>query len=312
MSIPWQLRIVVIMNRQAGLNLLVRAATEAVQQWARDTKGMRMGILVVIHTFGADMKWHPHIHLVVTGGGLSLDGKHWIATDPRFLMHHGGLKKRWKYQVSTRMKRAHRQKKWRFPKSKNFLKLYPCFAAMLNKLWNLTWYAYIGASLLDPRFSVQYIGRYTKRAVLAEYRIVHYDGKIVRFSFKDYAGGGRTSYMTLRIHTFIGRLIRHIPDKQFPMVRHAGLFSNRWKKQYLKQARAALRQSGVENSSEQKLSSWSERQRDFTGVDPLWCPACDQPLTWIGTFFGNWKDLQCLFKAAGKNSDIPSALLRPG
>jgi hypothetical protein len=163
-----------------------------------------------------------------------------------------------------------------------------------------------------PRFSVQYIGRYTKRAVLAEYRIVHYDAKIVRFSYKDYAGGGRTSYMTLKIHTFIGRLIRHIPDKQFPMVRHAGLFSNRWKKQYLKQARSALRQSEVENSGEQKPSSWTERQRDFTGVDPLWCPTCDQPLTLIGTFFGNWKDLQYLFKAAGKNADIPTALLRPG
>ena len=96
MAIPWQLRIVIIMNRKAGLNLLVHGATEAIQQWARDIKKMRMGILIVIHTFGADMKWHPHIHLIVTGGGLSLDGKRWIETDPKFLMHHGGLKKRWK------------------------------------------------------------------------------------------------------------------------------------------------------------------------------------------------------------------------
>ena len=81
--------------------------------------------------------------------------KRWIKTDPGFLMHHGGLKKRWKYQVSTRMKKAHRSAQWRFPKSKDFLKHYPCFAAVINKLWNLTWYAYIGASLLDPRFSVQ-------------------------------------------------------------------------------------------------------------------------------------------------------------
>jgi hypothetical protein len=98
MAIPWQLRIVIIMNRRAGLNLLVHAASAAIQQWAGDIKGMRMGILIVVHTFGADMKWHPHIHLIVTGGGLSLDGKRWIATDPKFLMHHGGLKKRWKYK----------------------------------------------------------------------------------------------------------------------------------------------------------------------------------------------------------------------
>jgi hypothetical protein len=105
----------------------------------------------------------------------------------------------------------------RRPKSKDFLKQYPFFAAMLNKLWSLTWYAYIGASLLDPRFSIRYIGRYTKRAVMAEYRIVYYDGKIVRFSYKDYAQGAKTSYMTLKVYTFIGRLIRHIPDKHFPI-----------------------------------------------------------------------------------------------
>ena len=81
------------------------------------------------------------------------------------------------------MQKAHRQRPWRFPKSKHFLKHYPLFASMINKLWNLTCYAYIGASLLDPRFSVQYIARYTKRAVMAEYRIVYDDGKIVRLSY---------------------------------------------------------------------------------------------------------------------------------
>jgi len=173
------------------------------------------------------------VNLIVTGGGLSLDGKRWIETEPKFLMHHAGLKKRWKYQVTTRMKKAHREGQWRFPKSKGFLKQYPCFASMLNKLWNLTWYAYIGASLLDPRFSVTYIGRYRKRAVMAEYRITYYDGKIIRFSYKEYAEGGKTSFMTLKVHTFIGRLIRHIPDKDFPMIRYAGVFSNRWKQHYL-------------------------------------------------------------------------------
>jgi hypothetical protein len=75
------------------------------------------------------------------------------------------------------MKEAHRAGVWQLPKSASFLRHYPCFAAMLNKLWSLIWYAHIGSSLLDPRFSVRYIGRYTKRAVLAEYRITYYDGR---------------------------------------------------------------------------------------------------------------------------------------
>ena len=83
---------------------------------------------------------------------------------------------------------------------------------------------------------------------MAEYRITYYDGKIVRFSYKDYAEGGKTSFMTLKVHTFIGRLIRHIPDKHFPMIRYAGLFSNRWKQRYLSQARTALKQTDNDNT----------------------------------------------------------------
>jgi hypothetical protein len=299
------------MNRVEGLNLLVRAAVESVQQWARDVKSMRMGILAVIHTFGSDIKWHPHIHLIVTGGGLSLDGTLWIATDPRFLMHHGGLKKRWKYHVITRMKGAHKQGRWRFRSSEAFLKDYPRFAAMLNKLWKLTWYAHIGASLQDPSFSVRYIGRYTKRAVLAEYRITCWDAdkKLIRFAFKDYAQGGKTSYKTMKVHNFIARLIRHIPDRGFPMVRYAGLFCTRWKEGYLQQARTALVQSRAQSTPQ---STWAERQREHTGTDPLCCPHCNKPLTDLGMVFGSWDELEDLFIQAGDPRRIPEALLKPG
>lgn len=312
LTIPWQLRIVIIMNRELGLNLLVRSASEAVQKWSRDVKEMRMGILIVIHTFGSDLKWNPHIHLIVTGGGLSLDGKRWIETDPRFLMYHEGLRRRWKYQIITRMKDIHREGRLRFPKSKGFLKNYPCFAAILNKLWGIAWYVYIGASLLDPRFSVQYIGRYTKRAVIAEYRITYYDGKIVRFSFKDYAEGGKTSYMTIKVYTFIGRLIRHIPDKHFPMIRYTGLFCNRWKGQYLSLARNALNKPEPSGIEETNVTSWRERQCEYTGIDPLICPNCDQPLLFVGYFFGDWNELQFIFEKAGCDPSIPEILLRHG
>jgi hypothetical protein len=310
MSIPWQLRIVIKMNRKEGLNLLVHASNEAVQQWARYIKSMRMGIFTVIHTFGADMKWHPHVHLIVTGGGLTLDGKRWIETDPKFLMYHDGLKKRWKYQVITRMKKAHREGKWRFPKSKKYFEKYPVFAAMLNKLWWVTWYAYIGPSLLDPRFSIRYIGRYTKRAVMAEYRIVHYDGKVVRFSYKDYSEGGKTSYKTMKVNNFIARLIQHIPDKYFPMIRYSGLFSNRWKEVYLPQARIALNQSEPDDSIQKPEPSWAERQKEYTGVDPLICPHCHEPLVLISVTFGSWRDLQVLFNENGRDSNIPRPLLK--
>jgi hypothetical protein len=311
LSTPWQLRQLFAMNRVVCLNLLVRAAVEAVQQWARDVKGMRMGIVAVIHTFGSDLKWHPHIHLIVTGGGLSLDGTKWIATDPRFLMHHSGLKKRWKYQVISRLRATHKLGAFRFPGEASFLAAYPAFARWIKKLWPFTWYAHIGASLLDPRFSIRYVGRYTKRAVLAEYRIRRYDGKYVTISFRDYAKGGKTSYKTMKVMTFIARLIHHIPDKHFPMIRHAGLFASRWKKTYLEAANAALGHD-PQSSPPRQLPSWAERQQVLNGTSPLVCPKCNLPLVFVGAVFGPWHHVESLFIRAGISRRIPDALLNPG
>lgn len=313
LSTPWQLRTLIAWNRKAGLNILVRSAVEAVQQWARDVKKMRLGIIAVIHTFGSDLKWHPHIHLIVTGGGLSLDGKRWIETDKRFLMPHGGLKKRWKYQVVTRMRAAHKAGELKFHGTEGYLNLYPKFAKWIKRLWPFTWYAHIGASLLDPRFSIRYIGRYTKRAVIAEYRIVKYDGKYVTISFKDYAGGGNTKFKTMKVMTFIARLIHHIPDKHFPMIRHAGLFAGRWKRQYLQTAKIALGHSREpEPSSSEPVSTWEERQTIFNGTSPLVCPNCEIPLVFERMVFGPWHEVELVFINANSPRRIPDALLKPG
>ena len=96
------------------------------------------------------------------------------------------------------------------------------------------------------------------------------------------------------------------------MIRYAGLFSNRWKKQHLTQARTALSLPESDDSSENTKPLWAERQSDDTGINPLQCPSCDKPLTFVGCFIGNWKQLQHLFEKAGKDATIPAALLRPG
>ena len=98
------------------------------------------------------------------------------------------------------------------------------------------------------------------------------------------------------------------------MIRYAGLFCNRWRRQYLSQARIALNQSDPDDCDENTNPSWAERQIPlFSGsIDPLICPNCDKPLTFVGSFFGNWNELKYLFDIAGKDSTIPPALLRPG
>jgi hypothetical protein len=299
-SVPWQLRPVIAFNRKVGLNLVVRAACGCLKQWAEEQKGMRMGIIAVIHTFGGDIKWHPHVHLLVTEGGLSLDGRRWIRPyNDGWLIAEASLKKMWRYHCITAFRKAHRAGAFRFPKKSRFLKKFPCFNKMLSNLYQKIWYVHIGAALGDPGATVRYIGRYTKRAVLAEYRITHYDGKFVRFRFKDYAKGGKISYKHLPVLAFLGRLIRHIPDKHFKMIRYAGIFAPRWKARYLEQARAALQQPAAVTVPATSSLPWRERRLAAGDPDPLLCRICQLPMRLVGKIFGSHQKIAEYFEAAG-------------
>lgn len=305
-AVPAHLRGVLQFNRPKTLDILFHAATAALSQWARDQHAMRLGIVAVLHTFGSDLKWHPHLHLLVTEGGLSLDASRWVRPyGDGWLMDHRGLKSMWRYHVVRALREAHCAGELQFPKNAAFLSIYSCFNALLRRLYEMTWYAHIGTSLLDPRFTIRYIGRYTKRAVLAEYRITHYDRErgTVRFAFRDYAHGGGTSYKTLPVLAFLGRLIRHIPDKHFKTIRYAGLFATRWRKHYLAHARAALGQTAdpppPPADSTISLRSWRERHI-AQGTDPLECPTCRIPMRLVRRVFGPHGPIAELFRAAGK------------
>lgn len=308
LSAPWQLRPIMSFNREVCLSILARAGTSCLKQWASDQHGMRMGIVTVIHTFGADIKWHPHLHLLVTEGGLSLDGEAWIKPyNLGWLMSHAGLKKMWRYHVITAFRTAHKNGELRFPATSAFFKQFPSFNGLLKKLYDLTWYAHIGACLLDPSASLRYIGRYTKRAVLAEYRITFYDGKKVRFAFKDYAEGGKTSFKTLPVLAFIGRLVRHVPDKHFKMVRYSGLFATRWKSRYQELARHALGHEVAEDDpapegepteTPPSLLSWPERKQ-AEDPDALRCTRCGRTMVLREVAFGPHARIEKLFRAGG-------------
>jgi len=292
-TIPWELRTIALLNRKVVFNILFKAAVTSIQDWALSQHQMRMGIICVLHTFGSRLTFHPHIHAIVTGGGLSVDGTRWIKTDPKFLMPHTGLKKRWRYNVTALLRKAHKNGKLTFNQKTECLKTYKCFNGLLNKVYQYTWYVFIGASLLDPTVSVKYIGRYTKRAVLAEYRIVYCNDKIIRFLYKDYADNSKPKYKTLYIFSFIARLIRHIPDERFQMIRHCGLFANKYKAKYLSTARHLLGQPANHTENQRApLPNWRERQEAFTGKDPLRCPYCHQEMVLLDVLFGSHDNLK--------------------
>lgn len=264
------------MNREVCLSILARAATACFNQWARDQQDMKMRIVTLIHTFGADLKWRPHLHLLVTEGGLSLDGECWVRPyNLGWLMSHAGLKKMWKYHVVRALREAHRNGKPRFPAKASFLKLYNRFSNFLASSGSSP-----GTPTLEPAYWIPGPRSATSAATPSapcwpSTGLPHYDGKTVRFAFKDYAEGGKISSKTLPVLAFIGRLVRHMPDKHCEMVRYGGLVATRWRADNLARARRALGQDREEEDTLVPAATAAshvtrrERREAESGVEPL-------------------------------------------
>ena len=303
-TVPWQLRSICLINRRVVLNILFSAAAISLMSWTKANGGYIPGFYAVLHTFGSDLKFHPHLHILITAGGLSLDRKKWIAAPDNFLMPEKGLKKRWRFNVIKGLIKANDKGLLKMPfleKKGEYLNL----RGVISVISKLTWYIYIGARLLEIGMSVKYIGRYTKKPVIAETRIIRCDNKWVIFKYKDYANGRQISVKKMRLFTFITYLTQHIPDKYFRVVRPYGIFSNRKRKDLLPLAKQLLNQ-GVE-PEKVTIPNWRERQSLHHGHDPLICQNCSTEMRLFMVFFGP-PDYEMMTKLGFKNYEarIPS------
>lgn len=217
-TVPEEMRNLVLLNRKLLLNALFKLAASTVSSWTIPNKSYIPGITMVLHTFGRDLKFNPHIHILLTCGGLSCDYSRWLNN---FFIPHQALKPIWRYQVVSFIRKSIKKRLLVLPAS---VQCNP--NGFLNNLYSKTWYVSLGRKLPNARFTITYIGRYTKRPVIAESRILGYDGKLVLFCYKDQITS-KTFYVRLTVEDFIARLIRHIPDKGFRQIRYAGIFATR-------------------------------------------------------------------------------------
>ncbi len=217
-TVPDQVRTLILFNRKILLDALFKLAAATVTSWTIPNKAYYPGIVMVLHTFGRDIKFNPHIHMLMTCGGLSLDRSAWI--NNAFIPHEP-LKAIWRYNVISFIRKSAKKGLLTLPAHIN------CnLNRLLDSLYSKIWYVNLGKKLPNAAFTIIYIGRYTKRPVIAESRIVEYDGKFVLFHYEDHVAS-KTLYVRLTVEEFIARLIRHIPDKGFRQIRHAGIFGAR-------------------------------------------------------------------------------------
>lgn len=217
-------------NKREIYNLLMRASADTVIRVAADPKhlGARVGITSVLHTWGSAMTHHPHVHMIVPGGGLSADGARWIDCRRNFFLSVRVLSRLYRRLILDGLARLHDAGTLQFFGDHAELVDRAVFNAFLRPLRKIDWVVYAKEPFAGPKAVLAYLSRYTHRIAISNSRLIRFDAHSVTFKVKDYRvnGPGRHTTMTLKTGEFIRRFLIHVLPKGQHRIRHYGFFGN--------------------------------------------------------------------------------------
>jgi hypothetical protein len=243
-TLPAEIALVAFQNKAVVYDLLFQAAAETMLRIAADPKhlGARIGITAVLHTWGSALTHHPHVHMVVPGGGISLDGRRWISSSPAFLLPVRVLGKLFRGVFLSRLMALHDAGRIGFSGSLAHLADRPAFLRHLAPVRKTRWAVYAKPPFAGPEAVLAYLSRYTHRVALSNRRLLAFDDAGVTFRYKDYRrdDGQRQRVMTLATNEFIRRFLLHVLPRGFHRIRHYGLLAASARKSGLAHARALL------------------------------------------------------------------------
>ena len=229
-SLPAQIADIAYHNKAAIYDILFKASAETLITIAADPKhlGARIGVLSVLHTWGSALTHHPHVHMIVPGGGISLDGERWIACRPGFFLPVRVLSRLFRRLVLEKLDAAHCAGQLQFFGKHTALTNAQAFAAYLAPLRNSEWVVYSKPPFTGPAQVLRYLARYTHRVAISNRRLVALNDNGVTFKWKDYRRDGPERYgaMTLDTHEFIRRFLLHVLPQGFHRIRYYGLLTS--------------------------------------------------------------------------------------
>jgi hypothetical protein len=229
-TLPAEIAPIAYQNKAVVYDLLFRAAAETLLIIAADPKhlGARIGATAVLHSWGATMTHHPHIHMIVPGGGISLDGTRWVRCKPGFLLPVRVLSRLFRRLFLAALADAHAAGRLTFFGKIQDLHRREAFAARLAPLKRKRWFVYTKPPFAGPEAVLAYLARYTHRVAISNSRLIALDERGVTFRYKDYRRNGPARYctMTLSADEFIRRFLLHVLPKGFHRIRHYGLLAS--------------------------------------------------------------------------------------
>ena len=271
-------------NKAVIYDLLLKVSAETMITIAADPKrlGAKIGIISVLHTWGSAMTHHPHVHMIVPGGGISPDGKRWVSCRPKYLLPVPVLSERFKRQFLKRLRAAHKAGSLKFFGEHRHLADRKAFATYLAPLKKTKWYVNTKRPFAGPRQVIAYLSRYTHRVAISNSRLITMGNEGVTFKYKDYRVEGRKRYktMTLEPHEFIRRFLTHVLPRGFHRIRHYGLFANGGRVKNIAKARELLGMAKPQPEADKAR----QNQDNEPAMLACPCPKCGGRMIIIETF----------------------------
>jgi hypothetical protein len=241
-TIPEELNALALQNRKAVYKILFDTSARTLETIAADPKhlGARIGFFSILHTWGQNLLHHPHVHCVVTGGGISLDGTCWVACRPGFFLSVKVLSRLFRRLFLEALERAFQAEKLTF--HGELARLATTLPQLMATLAKREWVVYAKPPFGGPQHVIEYLGRYTHRVAISNQRLRSFDERSVTFDYKDYRSKQRYKRRTMTVagDEFLRRFLLHTLPDGFQRIRHYGLFASRNKKENLVRCRVLL------------------------------------------------------------------------
>lgn len=283
-TLPAPISEIAYYNKAVVYRLLFDVAAETLRTIAADPKhlGAKIGATLVLHTWGSALTHHPHVHGIVPGGGLSLDGERWVACKPGFFLPARVLSRLFRRRFLEELHEAYRTGKLQFFGAYSQLGDPNAFANWIAPLRKCEWVVYAKRPFAGPAAVLAYLSRYTHRVAISNQRLVGLDERGVTFRYKDYRAQGHARHkaMTLSADEFMRRFLLHVLPSGFHRIRHYGMLANTGRKDNLDRVRELLGTSGKPNNARPDVASLPAEPPQPTFI----CPDCGAAMVVVSAF----------------------------
>jgi Putative transposase/Transposase zinc-binding domain len=284
-TLPEEIAAIAYQNKRVVYGILFRTTAETLTTIAADPEhlGAEIGFFAVLHSWGQNLQFHPHLHCVVPGGGLSPDGQRWISSRPNFFLPVRVLSHLFRRLFLESLQKAFDSGELQFFGSLEWLSERLAFAQHRAEVKEKEWVVYAKRPFAGPQQVLDYVGRYTHRVAISNNRLLNIENNQVCFQWKDYRTGGQFKTLILSADEFIRRFLLHVLPNGFQRIRYYGFLGNRYREEKLNHCRRLLgMHTPDQHTRDSAEEDYRDRYEDLTGSSLRQCPQCQRGrMVWV-------------------------------